>query len=104
MVLAVRTSPGTSHQLPIHPMADYRRLACPSCGKSYKYRGGLLRHIGECFTDDPIGTVGGAVGTSTTSTATSPAPKSPVSTSLSQIQSQITPKDVRVLSKFWKNS
>ncbi|XP_044008770.1 protein tramtrack, alpha isoform isoform X19 [Aphidius gifuensis] len=103
---AVRTSPGTSHQLPIHPMADYRRLACPSCGKSYKYRGGLLRHIGECFTDDTIGAigaVGGAVGTSTT-TATSPAPKSPVSTSLSQIQSQITPKDVRVLSKFWKNS
>lgn len=32
-------------------MADYRRLSCPSCGRSYKYRGGLLRHIAECFSD-----------------------------------------------------
>ncbi|KAK2584878.1 hypothetical protein KPH14_002474 [Odynerus spinipes] len=34
-----------------HPMAEYRRLSCPSCGRSYKYRSGLLGHIAECFSE-----------------------------------------------------
>lgn len=88
MLLAVRTSPVTSiHHHQQHPMADYRRLACPSCGKSYKYRGGLLRHIGECFTDDLVNNDAVPVPTVPTSSPSNP----------------VTPMDVRVLSKFWKN-
>ncbi|CAG5097861.1 Protein of unknown function [Cotesia congregata] len=46
-----RISGAASSAGQLHPMTDYRRLACPSCGKSYKYRGGLMRHIAECFPE-----------------------------------------------------
>ncbi|XP_043284396.1 protein bric-a-brac 2 isoform X22 [Venturia canescens] len=64
-----------------HPMADYRRLSCPSCGRSYKYRGGLLRHIAECFTDDDDFALDPGASANT--------------------NRPITVKDVRVLYKFW---
>lgn len=66
-----------------HPMADYRRLSCPSCGRSYKYRGGLLRHMTECFSEsEKLEAVASVV--------------------QQQQQRPVTPKDVRVLYKFWK--
>lgn len=66
-----------------HPMADYRRLSCPSCGRSYKYRGGLLRHIAECFSENEKMEAAALV--------------------QQQQQQQFTTKDVKVLYKFWRS-
>ncbi|OXU32136.1 hypothetical protein TSAR_012265 [Trichomalopsis sarcophagae] len=72
---------GSNDEISNNPMADYRRLSCPSCGRRYKYRGGLLRHIAECFSE---------------------AEKVEVLNIQHQQQQQLTAKDVRVLYKFWK--
>ncbi|XP_032662683.1 longitudinals lacking protein, isoforms F/I/K/T-like [Odontomachus brunneus] len=52
MMLAAATRCWSQSTTGLHrqPMADYCRLSCPRCGRSYKYRSGLLGHIAECLS------------------------------------------------------
>uniref|UniRef100_A0A6V7M9R2 C2H2-type domain-containing protein n=1 Tax=Bracon brevicornis TaxID=1563983 RepID=A0A6V7M9R2_9HYME len=69
-------------------MADYRRLVCPSCGRSYKYRGGLIRHINECLAE----------GTPARSPPVIPAPPPPPPLP----RNYLSVNDVKALYKYWK--
>ncbi|XP_071634152.1 uncharacterized protein [Temnothorax longispinosus] len=82
------------------PTAHYRRLSCPNCGRSYKYRSGLRGHIADCLSErekleadfrqrrEEL--------LQRDQQQQQPPPPPP-------LQRQFTEKDVRILYKFWKS-
>ncbi|XP_071565942.1 uncharacterized protein [Temnothorax nylanderi] len=85
------------------PTAHYRRLSCPNCGRSYKYRSGLRGHIADCLSErekleaDFRQRREERLQREQQPQQQQPPPPPP------QRQRQFTEKDVRILYKFWKS-
>lgn len=97
MMLAAATLWSQSTGVRRQPIADYCRLSCPSCGRSYKYRSGLLGHINECLSEREKMELG------LRQRWEQQQQQAARSSRQQQEQRQsITVKDVRVLYKFWR--